>query len=196
MDPVSDVTLAWLERRATGARRPASSPSIDDRTQIALTRVVRLGVEDAVRDVVTPGLQETALATLLGEMSASRPPRVAGRASLPRAFVRHLSPQFQALEDLGLEVQGHQFAEVLTRHIGIRLAGAAERRALPPTAMALLSRPPGYEFDIDDFWDYLNDDGGEEEEEEQDDEEEGNGEEQDEQNDEGSGENDQPDRDG
>ena len=184
MDPVSDVTLAWLERRATGTTRSASSPSIDDRTQIALTRVVRLGVEDAVRDVVTPGLQETALDALLGETSASRPARVAGRASLPKAFVTHLSPQFQALEDLGLEVQGHQFAEVLTRHIGIRLAGAAERHALPPTAMALLSRPPGYKFDIDDFWDYLNDDEGEEEEE------------QDEQNDEGSGENDQPDKDG
>ena len=195
MDPVSDVTLAWLERRATGTTRSASSPSIDDRTQIALTRVVRLGVEDAVRDVVTPGLQETALDALLGETSASRPARVAGRASLPKAFVTHLSPQFQALEDLGLEVQGHQFAEVLTRHIGIRLAGAAERHALPPTAMALLSRPPGYKFDIDDFWDYLNDDEGEEEEE-QDDEEEGKGEEQDEQNDEGSGENDQPDKDG
>ena len=194
MDPVSDVTLAWLERRATGTRRSGSSPSIDDRTQLALTRVVRLGVADAVRDVVTPGLQETALDTLLGERSARRPARVACRASLPKALVTHLSPQFQALADLGLEVQGHQFAEVLTRHIGIRLAGAAERHALPPDAMALLSRPPGYKFDIDDFWDYLNDDEGEEEEEQ--DEEEGKGEEQDEQNDEGSGENDQPDKDG
>ena len=161
MDPVSEVTLAWLEQRAAGQARARRSFSVDESAQVAITRVVRVGVEDAVRDVVTPGLQESALATLL-EGTAGETAQVTGRASLPRTLVAHLSSRFQALGDLGLQLESRQIAEVLTRHIGIRLAGAAGGQVLPPTAMALLARPPGsgVSVNIDELLEYLNEEEG------------------------------------
>lgn len=162
MDPVSEVTLAWLEQRAIGTARGVGPASLDAGTQIALARVVRVGVEDAVRDVVAPGLQESALATLLEDGPAGSSVQVTARASLPRTLVTHLSSRFQALGELGLPMEGRQIADVLTRYIGIRLVGAAGRQVLPPTAMALVA-PPGVTVDINDLLAYLN---GEDDDEE------------------------------
>ncbi len=161
MDPVSEATLAWLERRATGEGRRATSFSAEVSAQSALTRAVHGGVADAVRDVITPEQHEIVLTTLMRESPVSRAIRVAARASLPQTLVTYLSPQFQELADRGVELDSSRLAEVLTRHIGVRLVGAARRQALPPLVLALLPRLPGKPFDIDDFLDYLNDDRGE-----------------------------------
>jgi len=173
VDPVSEAMLAWLEQRATrGGRRPRSFP-IDENTQSALTRVVHGGVEDAVRDVVTPALQQTALTTLLRASPASRSVRAVAGAKLSQTFMAYLAPQFEALTDLGLDVDSSRLAQVLTRHIGIHFEGAARDHTLPPPMLSLLARPPGKPFDIDELLDSLDDDEDDQDDDDQDDDDSG-----------------------
>jgi hypothetical protein len=148
VDPVSQVTLTWLEQRAArrGAQEAAAFSIESGSMRLEFSQMVYIGVLGAVEEVVQPGQQEVVLATFLEEDPPGRAVAITHGANLPQTLHVSLLPEFEALAERGIEVDGARFSEVLTSHIASGLETAAEQERLPPHLQSYL-RMPGGSFD-------------------------------------------------